>query len=93
MGILSGAMSVRRFSFEADIPEGFRETWREALNDNGFLETDLEQGKEEREGWVLAHDLLEASFDDLNHWLFNDVVIFALRVDKKTIPANLFKAS
>ena len=93
MGILSGAMSVKRFSFEGQIPDNFREDWRTALNDHAFLDSDLEQGKEEREGWVLAHDLLESSFADLNQWLYNDILIFALRVDKKSLPANLFKAT
>jgi DNA recombination-dependent growth factor C len=93
MGILSGAMSVKRFSFEGEIPENFRESWRTSLNDYAFLDSDLEQGKEEREGWVQVHNLLETSFDDFNRWLYNDIAVFALRVDKKTLPANLFRAT
>lgn len=93
MGILSGAMSVKRYSIDGDIADNFRESWREALNEYAFLESDLEQGKEEREGWVQVHNLLDASFEDLNVWLYNDLAVFALRVDKKTLPANLFRAT
>lgn len=93
MGILSGAMSVKRFSLQGDVPENFREQWRTALDEHAFLDSDLEQGKEEREGWVLAHNLLDTSFARHNDWLYNDILIFALRVDKKTLPANLFKAT
>ena len=93
MGILSGAMSVKRFSFDDEVPEGFRDLWRDALNDYAFIESDIEQGKEEREGWVQVHNLLDTNFDDFNQWLYNDVMIFSLRVDKKTLPANLFRAT
>ena len=93
MGILSGAMSVKRFSFEEDVPEGFRERWRDALNDYAFADSDLEQGKEEREGWVQVHNLLDTTFDNFNQWLYNDIMVFSLRVDKKTLPANLFRAT
>jgi len=93
MGILSGAMSAKRFSIDGDIPDGFRESWRAALNEYAFIESELEQGKEEREGWVLAHNLLETSFEDFNQWLYNDIAVFSFRVDKKTLPANLFRAT
>ena len=56
MGILSGAMSAKRFSIDGEIPDGFRESWRASLNEYAFIESELEQGKEEREGWVLAHN-------------------------------------
>ena len=93
MGILSGAMSVRRFRIEGDMPaEGITDWLRDGLQDQAFLESPVEVGKEEREGWVLCHNLLDTDFTDVNRWLYNDVAVFALRVDKKTLPAKLFKA-
>ncbi len=50
-------------------------------------------GKEEVEGWVQVHNLLDTSFEDFNQWLYGSYVLFALRVDKKTLPAKLFKAT
>ena len=37
--------------------------------------------------------LLETSFEDFNQWLYNDIAVFSFRVDKKTLPANLFRAT
>ena len=36
---------------------------------------------------------LETSFEDFNQWLYNDIAVFSFRVDKKTLPANLFRAT
>lgn len=93
MGMLSGAMTVRRFRVEGEVPDAFRDRWREALNDYAFREPMVEMGKEEVEGWVQVHNLLDTDFSDLNRWLYNNYAVFALRVDKKTLPAKLFAAT
>lgn len=93
MAILSGAMTVRRFRVVGEVPEGFREIYRERLEEHAFRERPNEMGKEEVEGWVQVHNLLDTSFDDLNRWLYNNYAVFALRVDKKALPAKLFAAT
>ena len=93
MGITSGALSVRRFRVVGDLPEGWRELFRERLQEHAFKTPPHEVGKEEIEGWVEAHNLLDADFDDFNRWLYNEYVLFALRVDKKRLPAKLFAAT
>jgi recombination associated protein RdgC len=93
MGVLSGAMTVARFRVAGTQPSGWREQYRDALNDDAFKEPPQGQGKEEVEGWVQVHNLLDASFDDFNRWLYNDVMVLALRVDKKRLPARLFRAT
>ncbi len=92
MGILSGALTVRRFRVLGEVPEGFRERYRERLNDYAFRTPPTEVGKEELEGWVQVQNLLDTDFDDLNTWLFDPYAVFALRVDKKVLPAKLLKA-
>lgn len=92
MAILSGAMSVRRFRVVGTLPEGWREQFRERLEEHAFKDG-VEVGKEEREGWVQIHNLLNTSFEDYNTWLYNDLVLLALRVDKKALPAKLLKAT
>lgn len=93
MGILSGAMTVARFRVVGELPEGWREQYRDRLNEFAFQEPPKGTGKEEVEGWVQVHNLLDNEFNDYNRWLYNDVALFALRVDKKRLPAKLFRAT
>ncbi|MEQ1564901.1 MAG: recombination-associated protein RdgC [Myxococcota bacterium] len=93
MGVLTGSMTVARYRVVGDLPSGWREQYRDALNDHGFREPPQGQGKEEVEGWVQVHNLLDTTFDDYNRWLYNDVALIALRVDKKRLPAKLFRAT
>lgn len=93
MGILSGAMTVRRFRVLGDVPADFRESYREQLAEHAFHQPPVETGKEEIEGWVNSDNLLDTDFADLNRWLFGEYAMFALRVDKKTLPSKLFQAT
>jgi DNA recombination-dependent growth factor C len=93
MAILSGALTARRFRVVGDLPEGWRDTWRDRLNEFSFNEPPAGVGKEAVEGWVLVQNLLDTSFDDFNRWLYSDLAVFALRVDSKSLPAKLFKAT
>lgn len=93
MPILSGAMSVRRFRVVGNLPEHWRDRFRDKLDELSFKDNPIEVGKEEREGWVQIHNLLETSFEDFNKWLYNDLILLALRIDKKALPAKLLKAT
>lgn len=93
MGIVSGSLTVARFRVVGSLPEGWRDKFRAQLEDNAFHDPPAGQGKEEVEGWVQVHNLLDTTFSDFNQWLYNDVAVFALRVDKKRLPAKLFKAT
>ncbi|MFT4627515.1 MAG: recombination associated protein RdgC [Myxococcota bacterium] len=93
MGIMSGAMTVARFRVVGDLPGEWREQFRDGLNSYAFREPATAQGKEEVEGWVQVHNLLDTTFDDFNQWLYDDYAVFALRVDKKRLPAKLFRAT
>ncbi|MCB9676005.1 MAG: recombination-associated protein RdgC [Alphaproteobacteria bacterium] len=93
MGIMSGAMSVRRFRVVGELPEGWRELFRDRLQELAFKTPPHEVGKEEIEGWVEVHNLLDADFENYNRWLYNEFVLIALRVDKKRLPAKLFAAT
>lgn len=93
MGIVSGAMTVARFRVVGDLPEGWRDLFRDKLNEFAFQEPPQGTGKEEVEGWVQVHNLLDTEFGDFNRWLYSDVLLFALRVDKKRLPAKLFRAT
>lgn len=93
MGITGGALTVARFRVEGDLPEAWRDAFRDKLTEFAFREPPVAQGKEEVEGWCQVHNLLDTDFSDFNRWLYNDYAVFALRVDKKRLPAKLFKAT
>lgn len=91
MGVLTGSLSVRRYRVDGSLPEG-REVLIQALNANAFRDPLSPVHKEESIGWTQVHNLLDTSFDDVNLWLYNHYAVFSMRVDKKTLPARLFKA-
>jgi len=93
MSLLKGALTVRRFRLVGADPDDWRELYRQRLQENAFIDSPIEPGKEEREGWVSVHNLLDADFSDVERWLVNDLILIALRVDKKVLPARLFKAT
>ncbi|MCB9682940.1 MAG: recombination-associated protein RdgC [Alphaproteobacteria bacterium] len=93
MGLMSGALTVRRFKVVGSTPPDWRDAYRDRLNAMAFREPGPQMGKEELEGWVQVHNLLDTEFDDLNRWLYGNYAVFSLRVDKKTLPANLFRAT
>lgn len=93
MGILSGALTARRYVAVGEVPEGFRDSYIERLNAAAFQEPFSKVKKEETVGWVLNRNLLDNDFSDLNEWLYNQYAYFCLRVDKKSLPANLFRAT
>ncbi|TVQ90931.1 MAG: hypothetical protein EA397_10560 [Deltaproteobacteria bacterium] len=93
MSLMSGALTVRRFRVVGEDPDGWREIYRDRLQEHAFKDSPVEPGKEEREGWVQVHNLLDTSFEDFDRWLYNDLILVGLRVDKKVLPAKLFKAT
>lgn len=92
MGILKGAMSVRRYRVDTELGEGWQDRFIAALNENAFREPLSPVHKEEVAGWTQIHNLLDTDFTDVNRWLYNQYAIFALRTDKKVLPAKLFAA-
>jgi DNA recombination-dependent growth factor C len=96
-------MTARRYVVPGALPAGWREKWREQLDAMAFREavgnaagaaaSGGTQGKEELEGWVLSQNLLDTDFSNFDRWLFDRFAVFALRVDKKSLPANLVKAT
>lgn len=92
MGILKGALSARRYRIIGDVPEGFRDIWIDAFNQNQFREPQSPTHKGESQGWCSAHNLLDTDFGDINTWLYDRYALFCLRVDKKAVPAKYFRA-
>lgn len=93
MAILTGAMTVTRLRvLEPELHDGWRELYRDRLDEHAFREPPQGIGREEVEGWCQVHNLLDTEFGDFNTWLYQDWAVFALRVDKKNLPSKLAKA-
>ncbi len=92
MAILKGGLSVRRYRIIGELPEGFTDVFVDALNTNQFREPQSPTHKGEASGWCQVHNLLDVDFSDVNLWLYNQYALFALRVDKKVVPARLLRA-
>ena len=92
MGALKGGLSARRYQVMGEIPDNFTDDYIEKLNRNAFRDALTAAHKEERLGWVQVHNLLDNEFDDVNVWLYQQYATFSMRVDKKVIPATLFRA-
>ena len=52
MGIVSGALTVARFRVTGPRAEGWRQSYRERLDEHAFRDPPQGAGKEEVEGWV-----------------------------------------
>lgn len=92
MGILTGAVSVRRYRAVGSLPEGFRTSFGDALADHSFREPREWLPGVEAVGWCQIHNLLDTDFGDINRWLYNQYLVAAMRVDKKALPGKYFKA-
>ena len=92
MGVFSGALSLRRYRVAGDVPDDFRTRYADALQSNAFHPPQSAQHKAEVLGWCEVHNLLDVTFDVSERWLYNQYLVAALRVDKKTVPAKLFRA-
>lgn len=92
MGITSGALTARRYRVAGTVPDGFRDSYADKLRTYAFREKRDPAAGDESEGWVEYNNLLDTTFEDLNCWLLDRYALFSLRIDKKVVPAKLFKA-
>lgn len=92
MSLFKGALTVRRYRVAGTPPDDFRSTYPELLQTHAFHEPMGMTRSEEIEGWVLVQNLLDTDFTNLDRWLYNQYLVAALRVDKKTLPSKLLAA-
>lgn len=92
MALLTARLTARRFRVVGgELPEGFREIYRDRLNEFGFREPPI-AGKEIVAGWTLVDDLTQSDFTDFNQWFIGGWVVFGLRIDKRVLPSKKFRA-
>jgi ASC-1-like (ASCH) protein len=90
MGLVSGGLNGRRFRIHSPLPEGFRDTWKEAVNEFAFQARPDATDKEPTVGWVDLFEPANTTFE-LNTFLFDRYVALSLRADKKTVNGRYAK--
>jgi DNA recombination-dependent growth factor C len=90
MGAFAGGLTYQVFDVRGDLPQGWRETFDDAIRSRVLNEIDV-HGESEREvGWCNAQFALDIDlFAD--KYLFNDYLVLGLRVDTLTVPGPLLK--
>jgi DNA recombination-dependent growth factor C len=90
MGILSGAIRVRRYQVLGEVAADFRTAFEEAIQRHEFHDFGQDDEREQVLGWVGVDDWFTPGLH-LDRWLVENTVNLALRVDTKRIPTRYFK--
>ena len=89
MGILSSAVSITRYRVEGKIEGPVIEIVSKGLKKNTIIEIDSE-AELKATGWTSFENPFHPNFDG-SSFVFGNLFVFALRIDRKSIPAKLLK--
>ncbi len=89
MSLLSASVSITRYKIEGQLKTPVTETVAAALKKNAIPEID-DQSAETLSGWTSFEKPYQPDFSGSN-FVYATYLVFALRVDKKTIPAKLIQ--
>ena len=92
MKLIKGSRTIRRYIVNGELEGETLVLVQNALRRFGFSDPISNQSIEEKMGWVTLHSLLDTDFDLLENWYVNGYVFAQIRIDKKTLPSNLFRA-
>ena len=89
MSLLSASVSITRYKVEGKLGTPVLETAAAVLKKNAISEID-DQASEKVSGWTSFEKPYLPDFSGSN-FVFGSYLVFALRIDKKTIPAKLIQ--
>ena len=89
MSLLSTSVSITRYKVEGKLKTPVTETVAAALKKNAISEID-DHSAEKVSGWTSFEKPYQPDFSGSN-FVFGAYLVFALRIDKKTIPAKLIQ--
>ena len=89
MGILSSAVSITRYRVEGKIEGPVIEIVSKGLKKNAIPEID-EEAESKAAGWTSFENPFHPNFDG-SSFVFGNLFVFALRIDRKSIPVKLLK--
>ena len=87
MGIQSPTASISRYRVEGNLEKPIIETVRRGLKSNIIADID-KNSVETAVGWASFHQPYQPNFEGPS-FIFGTLLIFSLRIDKKTVPPNL----
>ena len=87
MGLLSASVSITRYKVEGQLETPVLETVAEALQENAISDID-DQAPEKICGWTSFDKPYQPDFSG-SSFVYGAYLIFALRIDKKAIPAKV----
>ena len=95
MKLIKGARTMRRYSIDGK-PDQSESDWLTQIQNqfqaHAFENAENNQRTEEQLGWVTGDSLLDADFSRMDKWYLDPYIFGQFRVDKKTLPRNLFRA-
>ena len=89
MSLLSASVSITRYKVEGKLKTPVTETVAAALKKNALSEID-DQSAEKVSGWTSFEKPYQPDFSG-SSFVYAAYLVFALRIDKKTIPAKLIQ--
>jgi DNA recombination-dependent growth factor C len=89
MGILSSAVSITRYRVEGKIEGPVIDIVSRGLKKNAIPEID-EEAESMAAGWTSFENPFHPNFDG-SSFVFGNLFVFALRIDRKSIPSKLLK--
>lgn len=87
MGLLSASVSITRYKVEGHFEAPVLEAVAEALQENAISDID-DQAPEKISGWTSFEKPYQPDFSG-SSFVYGAYLIFALRIDKKAIPAKV----
>ncbi len=87
MSLFSASVSITRYKVEGQLDAPILETVATALNENAISEID-DQAPEKVSGWTSFEKPYQPDFSG-SSFVYGAYLIFALRIDKKAIPAKV----
>jgi DNA recombination-dependent growth factor C len=89
MSLLSASVSITRYKIEGKLKTPVTETVAAALKKNAISEIE-DQSAETMSGWTSFEKPYQPDFSGSN-FVYATYLVFALRIDKKTIPSKLIQ--
>jgi recombination associated protein RdgC len=89
MGLLSSAISITRYRVDGKIENPVTEAVTKGLKKNTIADID-EDPAEKSVGWTSFDNPFSPNFEG-SSFLFGNLFVFSLRIDRKSIPAKLLK--
>ena len=91
MSLIKGPRTIRRYVVDGSLNDLVNAA-RARLQDAAFQNPLSNQRSEEQIGWVTNESILDADFSAIDKWYTEPYIHAQMRIDKKTLPSNLFKA-